>query len=342
MANITIKDIARESGYATGTVSRALNNAPGVSEEARAKILKTAKKYNFQLNPNAKYLKQKTRDSVAILIRGKGNIFFSALVEELQKEFEGYGYDAIVYYFSEDEDEVIQAQKIAGQRSYLGILFLGSTRENFRRSFSNVNLPCVLVTNSAQGLGFQNLSSVSTDDSAAAQYAVEYLFSKGHENIGVLGGFLSGSQPARSRYMGVQYAYFYRDRTFDQRYYVPEHFTMEGGYKAMNELLDRDLGITAVFVVSDTMAVGAVRAILDRGLRVPDDISVVGFDGLEITRYYNPRLTTICQDTTELARKSAKILISSIDGGNPPVYEEISFLFQEGESVRDLNQTPGE
>lgn len=337
---ITIKDIARESGYAIGTVSRALNDAPGVSEEAKRAILAAAKKYNYQINPNAKYLKQKTRDAIAILIRGTGNLFFASLVEELQKQIESHGYDAIVYYFGEEEDEVLQAMKIASQRQFLGIMFLGSTRENFRRNFKNLNLPSVLVTNSAQGLHFDRLSSVSTDDAAASQFAMEYLFGKGHEKVGVLGGYLSGSQPARSRFMGVQYACFYRDKTFDEKnLYVQEHFTLAGGYKAMNEMLDRNPDITAVFVMSDMMAIGAMRAIADRGLKVPEDISVFGFDGLELAQYSTPRLTTISQDKALLAKKATEILLGSVKDQQPPVFEEISFLLQEGESVRDLNAT---
>lgn len=334
MARITIKDIARESGYSIGTVSRTLNHTAGVSDEARAAILKVVEKYNFQLNQNAKFLKQRARDGIAILIRGAGNMLFADLVEKMQKQIENLGYDAIVYYIGEDENEVHEALQICTQRSLQGIMFLGSTREHFRRDFGQIKIPCLMVTNSALGLPYKNLSSVTTNDAGGAQYAIEYLFSLNHEKIGVLGGHLSDSQAAKSRYQGVQYAYFNRGLSFSGKdQYVSEYFTIEGGYRAMVKLLEKMPDATAVFVMSDVMAIGAMRAAADRGYKIPEDISFIGYDGLNISEYTIPRLTTIKQDTTYMADRCVKLLTQTIEELCPPVYEEISFTLKEGESV---------
>lgn len=339
MAKITIKDIARESGYSIGTVSRALNNAAGVSEQAREVILKVVEKHNFKLNPNAKYLKQKTREGICILIRGHENALFLDLVEKIENQVEQSGYDAIVHYLGEDDNEVEQALNLISQRSMQGILFLGSSREHFRKLFGRIHIPCVMVTNSALGLPFNNLSSVSTNDAQAAQYAVEYLFSLGHTNIGVLGGYIDRSQPAKSRYQGAQYAYFNRGLRFNtSTQYEPDYFSVEGGYQAMSRLLKKNPDVTAVFCQSDTMAIGAMRAAADQNLKIPEDVSIVGFDGINMIDYTIPRLTSIKQDTTAMALRSVQILKSMIEDYAPPVNEEVPFTTIMGESVRDLTK----
>lgn len=331
---ITIKDIARESGYSIGTVSRALNQMPGVSDEARESILQIVRKYNFELNTNAKFLKQRNRSGIVILVRGNNNMLFADLLEKLQVLISERGYDPLIYYISEEQDEVEETLKICRLRSPLGIMYLGSTREHFRKKFHKITIPSLLVTNSALGLPFQNLSSVTTNDSAAAQLAVEYLFSLGHEEIGILGGSLSDSQAAKSRYQGAQYAFYNREKRFDfDKQYSEDFFTVEGGYRSMKDLIRKNPDLTAVFAMSDVSAIGAIRAIADEGKRVPEDISVIGFDGLKISDFTLPRLTTINQDTDMLAQKSVEVLCSTIEQLSPPVYEEVPFSFREGESV---------
>lgn len=332
---ITIKEIAKESGYSIGTVSRALNSMAGVSKEAREAIMQIVDKYNFELNTNAKFLKQRSRQGIVVLIRGNNNMLFADLLEKLQSQIQERGYVPLVYYISEDENEVEEAIKIIKLRAPMGIMFLGSTREHFRKKFKDIKIPCLMVTNSASGLPFSNLSSVSTNDSGGAQFAVEYLLSSGHTEIGILGGSLSDSQAAKSRYQGVQYAFYNRGLkfSFDEQY-EEEYFSVDGGYRAMNRLLAKKPDVTGVFVMSDVMALGAIRAAADAGYRIPEDISIIGFDGLLIGNYTVPRLTTICQDTLEISKRSVDSLISIIENYSPPVYEEIPFSFIEGESVK--------
>ena len=187
----------------------------------------------------------------------------------------------------------------------MGILFLGSDLEYYRGRFGDAGIPGLLVTNSAEGMELENLSSVSTDDEGAAQTAIEYLFTLGHREIGVLGGKLENSYAARSRYMGCRRAFELRGRNFDRsRQYEGARFSMEDGYHGMLRILNKMPEVTAVFAMSDVMAIGAIRAIKDRGLRVPEDISVIGFDGIVLSQYMCPRLTTIKQDSEIIARRS--------------------------------------
>ena len=332
---MTIKDIARESGYSVGTVSRVLNGTQGVSEAAKEAVMTVVNKYHFQLNNNAKLLKQQTSGGIAIIIKGTQNMLFAAVVEPIQAMIEKRGYACMMFYIGEDDNEVTEAYKVCQERRPLGILFLGSNREYLRQSFHLIKVPCVLVTNSAEGLAFDNLSSVSTDDKAAAQTAVDYLFSMGHKNIGILGGNTVNSPTALRRYMGVQAAFEEHGIVFDEeRQYITSYFSIADGYHAMERLLDRMPELTAVFAMSDVTAIGAIRAIHDRGLKVPENISVVGFDGIDVGRYMVPRLVTIRQYREVIAVRSVEILLSCIEGSSKAIYEVESFHLVPGESVR--------
>ena len=121
-----------------------------------------------------------------------------------------------------------------------------------------------------------------------------------------------------------------------EAFYEKARFSYESSYQAMNRLLDRNLNITAVFAMSDVMAVGAVRAIRDRGLQVPEDISIIGFDGIPLANYYNPKLATVKQQYQILAVRSVEILLGAIDLKKPAVHEIIPFELVAGESVKQI------
>lgn len=332
---MTIKDIAKEAGYSVGTVSRVLNDAPGVSEKARDAVMAVVDKYHFQLNSNAKMLKQQSNKGIAIIVKGAQNMLFATVIEHIQALIEKRGYAGMMFYIDEDDNEVRQAYQICQERRPLGILFLGSNRDYFRKSFHLIKVPCVLVTNSAKELGLKNLSSVSTDDMTAARTAVDQLFLLGHTSIGILGGDIDKSYTASCRYAGVKESFATHGVEFDEeKQFATGHFSVSAGYYAMEKLLDNMPDITAVFAMADVMAIGAIRAIHDRGLRVPEDISVMGFDGIDVGRYMVPRLTTIRQHREVIASRSVEILLECVEGLGQEVYEVEAFHVVPGESVR--------
>ena len=334
---MTIKDIAKESGYAVGTVSRVLNNHPDVSEKARKTIMAVVEKHHFKLNSNAKHLKQQASSGIAIIVKGSQNMLFASIVERLQRLLSEKKFASFIYYIGEQENEVERARSVSLERHPLGILFLGSDLEFFRERFALLDVPCVLVTNSAEGLGFANLSSVSTDDEAAAEAAVEHLLKLGHRNIGVLGGYMEKSHAAYTRYKGCEKAFEAHSMTLSkERQYRSALFSMEEGYQAMNQLFEQMPELTAVFAMADVLAVGAIRAIRDRGLRVPEDVSVIGFDGIELGNYLSPRLTTVRQARERIADRSLEILLSCIAGEHPAVHELLPFDIVTGESAAEI------
>ena len=334
---MTIKDIAKESGYAVGTVSRVLNNHPDVSEKARKTIMAVVEKHPFKLNSNAKHLKQQASSGIAIIVKGSQNMLFASIVERLQRLMSEKKYAPFIYYIGEEENEVERAERVCLERHPLGILFLGSDLEFFKERFDRLEIPCVLVTNSAAELGFDNLSSVSTDDEAGAQAAVTHLLKLGHRNIGILGGYMEKSHAAHTRYKGCEKAFAEQGIKLEPgRQYRSAFFSMEEGYHAMEQLFEQMPDLTAVFAMADVLAVGAIRAIRDRGLRVPEDVSVMGFDGIELGNYLSPRLTTVRQARERIADRSLEILLSDIAGERPAVHELLPFDIVEGESAAKI------
>ena len=166
---------------------------------------------------------------------------------------------------------------------------------------------------------------------------IEYLYKKGHRRIGIIGGRPNLSRPSLARLAGCQSAMLRLGLPFDmEKQYAFARFSLSSGYEAMEYLLQHSPDITAVFAMSDLMALGAIRALQDHGLRVPQDISVTGYDGIALGRYSVPRLTTIRQDMEQLAQRSARILLHAIETPGSAVHEVVPFDLTEGESVRAM------
>ncbi|WP_251317559.1 LacI family DNA-binding transcriptional regulator [Flintibacter muris] len=335
---MTIKDIARLSGCGVATVSRVLNDHPDVSEETRRRVLAVVEEQGFQPNNNAKHLKQQAASSIAIVVKGTMNMLFADLVEKIQARLRDAGQDAAVYYLDEDANEVAYALQLNRERRPRGIIFLGGDPELFREGFSPITVPCVLLTNTARELGFKNLSSFTTDDVQAAAEVVRLLAGQGHRNIGLLGGSWSGTQIGYRRLVGCRDACQRLGLPFDEdRQCEPCRYSMPEAYAATRVLLERCPGLTAIFAISDVMAMGAIRALQDMGKQVPRDISVVGYDGITAGQYFLPRLTTVRQDTQQLAERGVEALLRGIVLNSHPVHELVPFQLIEGESVARLS-----
>lgn len=340
---MTIKDVAQQSGYAVGTVSRVLNGHPDVSEEARSRILAVVEELGFKPNSNARSLKQREGSGFSIIVKGTHNLLFADIVEEMQSRIKDAGRSATVHYVDEDDDEVELAVQVYREQKPLGILFLGGNRENFSRGFGQITCPCVLVTTRADMLGFSNLSSVSTDDVEGEAQAMGLLLDSGHRKVGIIGGDsckispIAGCNTSQLRLIGCQQASIQRGVPFQpEQQSIISRYSMKGGYEAAGVLLDRCPDMTAILAMSDVMAIGALRAIRDRGLRVPEDISLIGYDGIEQADYCVPRLSTIRQNVVQLAHRGVDILIQQTDGGQA-IHEIIPFQIIHGESVRVID-----
>ena len=331
---MTIKDLAEKTGYAVGTVSRALNGHPNVSEKARKAILEAAQACGFELNINAKQLKQQHATSILIVVKGTSNELFAELVESIQTQLRNTRYPVHVDYLDEDADEVLRAVQLCREKKPLGILFMGGNNCNFLSDFEKIQIPCLLLTNNASTLPFPNLSSVCVNDRQACRCAMDSLIALGHRRVVVVGGCLDSSEISRLRYDGCLESLRSHGIEFDEALdYQGVRFSYDGGYQATAQLLAQGRQFTALFAQCDVMAIGAIRALRDHGLRVPEDVSVMGYDGLPLGSYMVPKLSTIAQPVQTLAQRSVEILTACSEGA-PSRHETVPFVLYQRESTR--------
>jgi len=334
---MTIKDIARISGYSVATVSRVVNRHPDVSDETRRRVLAVVEAHAFAPNTNAKHLKQQSDAGVALVVKGTMNHLFADLVVRLQDKLRDASVDSSVYYLDEDANEVAYACQVCREHKPRGIIFLGGDLDLFRAGFAPITVPCVMLTNSARELNFANLSSFTTDDACAAAQAIDLLAAQGHRRIGVVGGNFSCSQISYRRLQGCRSAFARWDIPFDEaRQYEPSRYSMADAYSAARRLMQRCGDVTAIFAFGDVIAMGVMRALRDLGKAVPDDISLIGYDGIDMSQYTIPRLATVRQDTRLLAEWGARDLLQRMNWPCPPTHEIVPFTLVPGESVRTL------
>lgn len=333
---MTIKDIAKLSGYGVSTVSRALNGHPDINSDTKAKIDEIVKKYNYIPNKNARQLKRSTSNSILILVKGNMNMFFTAIIEHIQSEIEKNKITATVSYIGEQDNEVLSAIELTNEIKPLGIIFLGANFEYFEESFSQISIPAVITSTTSGKHTFNNLSTVSIDDVDAGYKAINYLVSQGHRKIGILCGDFDTSNPSKQRLEGCKKSIKENNINLLPSYIEKCSYNISSAYDATMTLLQRQPDITAIFAMSDAMAIGTIRAISDMKKRVPDDISVLGFDGTEMASYYLPRITTMSQPAEKLASLSVRVLMNMINDNNPGSDVLLQVTLKNGESVKAI------
>ena len=223
---MTIKDIARISGCSVSTISRVINDRPDVRPETKEHVLEIMRQVGFVPNSNARQLKIQQSRSVVFVVKGTQNMFFADFLVQLQQVVGLYGYSGIVSYLDEDANEMEAAGRILREIKPKGMIFLGGSVENFRRSFDQITVPAVLATVVTDELDFPNLSMVGVDDRAAAYQAVTCLIAQGHRQICVVGGPAT-SYPSRMRRLGAQQAMEDNGLVFDPRLYGLSSYSFE-------------------------------------------------------------------------------------------------------------------
>ena len=335
---MTIKDLAEKTGYGVATISRVLNNHPNVSEKARRIILQAVEESGFQINSNAKQLKAHAT-SILVVVKGTANEMFSEMIETIQNRVAQTQYPLYVDYMDEDGNEVLRAVQLCREKKPLGILFLGGNSQNFLRDFEKIDIPCVLVSNDASNLNFGNLSSVATDDRQAARCAIDSLIAMGHRRFVIVGGDREVSDTSRLRYEGCMQSLLKHGIAFDEALdYQGVRFSYQDGYNATQQLISDGRRFTALFAIADVMAIGAIRALHNNGLRVPEDVSVMGFDGLPLGSFLVPQLSTVVQSSRQMALRSVELLIEQIEGRGEACHESVPYQIYQRESTRRIGE----
>ncbi len=343
MKSVTIKDIAKMCGVGVSTVSRAINDKPGISAETKEKILKVIEESNYVPNNSARNLKRSENEIIAVLVQGINNSFFNPIISEFEKFIQEKNYTFILQQIDEYKDEVSVALELEKEKKLKGIVFLGGMFHKSKTKLDKISVPFVLCTVSApEGKNFRGVPSVSVDDEKESFKIVDYLCSLGHKNIAIFSSTEVDEGIGYHRMQGYKKALKKNNIAyFNTNVYNlldgNERYSEKSGYITAKKMLKSESKCTAIFAVNDSVAIGACRAIYEAGFNVPGDYSVVGYDGLDISRYYIPSITTIRQPVEEMAKAALKILFKMING-EESINQNIIFPGQLiiGESTRSI------
>ncbi len=328
----TIKDIAAMAGVSVTTVSRVLNHRPDVNSATREKVEQIIRDCHFVGNTNARGLKQ-GNEVIGVVIRGRSNPFLSSLSEAILERADNIPDSFVTEYIDEKADEFRTALRMTRQNHVKGIIFVGSLIDERVEAIRSLDIPMVFTTVNAESAALPRASSVAVDDRSMGRLVAEELLSCGHRRIAVFGSNPVAGDSLAMRFQGFCDAFADRGLTYDHTLYRETRFSFAAGYEIARSFFTERPDATALFAMSDTVAVGAIRALRDLGKSVPDDVSVIGFDGVDISRFTIPRLTTVEQPVDEIARRSVNLLLDMMEKDAAPRHILVEASFRRRESV---------
>lgn len=334
----TIKDIAQKAGVSVTTVSRVLNKRPDVNQATREKVERVMAECHFVGNANARGLKQTDGEIVAIILRGRENPFLNSLAEAVLQYTHGLEASFLVEYVDEKADEFQTAVRLSHEKRVTGCIFLGGRIDERAHVLKGLDMPMVFATISAEKAELLRAGSVFIDDRSLGRAAMQTLIDAGHTKIAIFGGTRQGDDGFALRYRGAMEALLDAGIPFDEERYVDTRFSLRGAYDIARGFFAVKPDTTAVFAMSDTVAMGVIRALQDIGRRVPDDVSVVGYDGIEMGKYFIPRLTTVAQPIHEIARESVSMLMGMLERDEAPRHITVDASLILRESVGQVKQ----
>lgn len=333
---MTIKDIAVRCGVSVSTVSRVLNDHPDVSDAVREKVLKAVQEVHYVPNNSARDLVKPQSNTIGLVVRGVGNPFFAGVIRSIETAVAQTGYTLISRQIPSGEDEVGTGASLMQSKKLRGLIFLGGCFDYSKEQIAVLKVPfvCCSYTNHFGGLKEKDYSSVTINDQKEAYRAVELLLKQGHRKIAVLLDSIHDHSVAELRYMG--YCRALADHGIELDMGLVEEtgkFDMEAAYDAMRRLIRRRQDFTAVFIIADSMAVAAMKALSDEGWSVPEDCSVIAIDGIQMSAYTVPTLTTLVQPAEEMGAHSVEILTDMIEKNAGNRHIELETSLRAGGSV---------
>jgi LacI family transcriptional regulator len=307
---VTIYDVAREAGVSDATVSRVFNNKDIVREATRERVLEAAKKLGYVANLQARSLAGGKLNVIGLLIPGLDNGYLVEIVRGVDQELGRSGYELMIHTtHRRGNNETSYLQYVANGLTEGILLVVPLLSSDFLRALEEINYPYVLIDEvDHSGRSF----SVSSTNWQGAYDATDYLIRIGHKRIGFIAGMLELNS-ARDRLDGYSNALHDAGLSLDESLIVHGDFGKLSGYKMARELLALDEVPTAIFASNDVMALGAMDAIREKGLSIPEDISVVGFDDIPEALISYPKLTTVHQPLEKMGQVGVKLLLDQIE-----------------------------
>ncbi|MGL4954927.1 MAG: LacI family DNA-binding transcriptional regulator [Cetobacterium sp.] len=310
----SIKEIAKRLNIAPSTVSRALNDKHDISQSLKEKVNAVAKEIGYKKNSIAARLVNKKSNTIGVFflsrehINNEENTGFK-YVEVILDKIKQKNYDLIIFSVDSDLKDKKKYIDICSERQVEGAIFIGleDTDEN-TELLRNIDIPTVILEKRVSG---KNISYIGSDNEYGVNSILDHLFELNHKDIAFIKGpdFIECSKDRfMPFYKRMNYLNLYKEK------FVKEgNFRLKSGYTAAKELLELDEKPTAIIASSDLMAIGAMKAIEEKGLKIPDDISLVGYDGFDVGAFLSPSLTTVLQDFQAMGEKAVDVLFSMIE-----------------------------
>lgn len=346
MEEVTIKDIAKICGVGVSTVSRAINNHPDINPETKEMILHVIKEHGYVPNNSARNLKRTDTKSVAVLVKGITNPFFSDMIKVIEEESKKKHYSMYLQNVEEVDDEIDVAQELIKEKRLRGIIFLGGLFSHSEEKVNKLTVPFVFSTVASfpENYDKQFYSSIAVDDRKESARLVEYLIGLGHKKIAIIVTRPSEESIGLLRLQGYKDALTKHNIPIEESLiidaeYDTEHYSMKNGYLAAKDLIRSGKEFTAVYAVSDTLAIGVQRALLEEGLKIPEQVSVAGYDGLNMVQYISPSLTTVKQPVEAMAKETIKLLFDIIAGKKEHQHIRLEAKICENESTGPCRKT---
>ena len=308
----TMKDIARLAQVSTSTVSHVINGSRFVSDEIREKVMRIVVELNYTPSYIARSLKVKATKTIGLLVTATNNPFFSEVMAGVEQYCQKNQYNLIIATTGGDAKRLQQNLQTLIHKQVDGVLLMcGDSR--FQADMElEVSLPLVVMDWWFTEL---NADKILENSEYGGYLATKSMVDAGHQKIGIITGNLRKSV-AKNRLQGYKKALSEANIVLNPDWIVESHFDFEGGIVGAQKLLSLSDRPTAIFCCSDTIAIGAYQAIQNQGLRIPQDISIMGYDDIELARYLFPSLSTISQPKAELGKLAVETLLQRIQEPN--------------------------
>ncbi len=307
--NITIHDVAKKAKVSVATISRVLNNSELVADKTRKKILQIAKDLNYVPNASARGLSTRRNDTIGLLLPDVYTEFFSEVIRGADQAAQELGYHFFVSSDHNQKSEMeVALRAIRGRVDGVIIMSPYIDAQTLRETILPRNLPVVLL-NCALANG--TYDSLSIDNAGGAFRVVQHLLEHGYERIAIIKG-TDENVDARERLQGYREALGKSGREISSRLELAGDFTEASGHEAAEKILELSPRPRAIFASNDAMAVGALSALRKAGVKVPDEVALVGFDDIPIARYLNPSLTSVHVSINDLGMLAMKRIIQIV------------------------------
>lgn len=307
----TIHDVAARAGVSIATVSRTLATPNLVSDDARARVLKAIKATGYTPNVAGRNLRARRTMLVLVVVPNIRNHFFAEVLRGIDDELVRSGYGMIIANLDNRPDREARYVDLAFARQVDGVLLLGgSIPTGNGRQMTDAGLPIATICVAIRGSG---LPFVMVDDIEASKRVVSYLLELGHRRFGYVAGPADNINGIGRR-RGFVAALSEAGLDPNDAVYWPGDFWLPAGIAAGRDFLARKRRPTAIYAASDHMAIGFMKTVTDAGVRIPEDVSIIGFDGIEYADFVTPALTTIRQPRHELGATGARLLLSAFAG----------------------------